>query len=579
MVLRYIKLSLLAFIFLWSGVSFAQYDEFGVVPQDNSAFVTPPKTITPGTSTSESLVRIGNAIEAKLATMSAGLFVPIGLEILGIFLVLNFVWLIVKGIATGRMLDAFLSDFLPVGVGAAAAYVFINGAGGQTNNLIQVITKVVTHLGSMVAPGVYGQSLGSIIGDAVGSTIASLIDILAVAKSASIKAGLGINNILFGGMAVAIIGILIKVLFSLAVVVFILVALGIFIGTLVISQVTFAIAAIFMPLFVPFLIFKPLSGMFDAWLKFFITAGFTKIIGLMMLNITQIILLEMSTVSANVAANASVEYSDLPNALGLDIVNYSSLALMAAVCCLLMLQVKTIASGLIGAIAVGFEGWGSLNKGLMSQGPMGGMGKAVSNLGTGASNGIKAGTNSLSSVATQAPNFAKSSIQATGSALASVRGNVAARSHINAVKDQQKSFVGPSQPGVNTGGSLNSDISKMSPAAQGAYTKHVEAQNVIQKANGEKNFTIPASNVSSTSPKHPDNTPSSQPASQPKPSTGNSQGTTQPPPTPQQQAPSQAQAQSSPSTSQQPQVRAQSSSPPPAPTAAPGPSSPSTSRP
>lgn len=466
-----------------------------------SPAATPPAA---GGDTSTGASQIGditNNIEAALKSLTTDgstSLAAYGLELLGLLFVLNFVWLILKGMATGRMLDAFIGDILPLGVGTVAAYMFINGADGQTINITTAVEQTMNAISTKLSPDFASRSLGGLIGDTVGKTLTIIVNVMDMNTA---KASMGIKDILGGAFTVVLFGFLLKWFAVIGSAIFLLIAMGIFIGTLVITQITLTIAMIFMPIFVPFLIFKPLSGLFNTWLQFFVTAWFTKIIGLLILTITSLIMTSMVKTSEALRAT---EMSPA-DALSFNMVQYSSLILLSALCALMMLKVPGLASGLVGGMSSGFSGWGDLNRGTMSQGPMGGMKAGASNVGQGGKS-VGSPQNMLSGVTSMAPNALKPITNAAGAGLSNWQGGGAAKKDIDSLKAQQAAFNGPMQPGKGSGGNLGRDISSMSPAAQNAYTAHAERANEMQGQSGGSNYTI-APHVSTTSSKHPSNAP------------------------------------------------------------------------
>ena len=239
-----------------------------------------------------------------------------------------------------------------------------------------------------------------------------------------------------------------------------------------------------------------MSGMFDQWLKFFLVAGFAKIVGVLMLNITSVMMKGM----VDVASNLKVDNATSGDAILFSIVQYGSMILMAALMVVMMGSVKTIATGLIGAIGTGFSGWSELNRASMSQGVFGGMGAASGGAGAGSTSSPKA--NNLSTAAQYAPNALKGAINAAGRASSARQGQSMAKTDVKSANKQRDNFVGPQQLGKDSGGSVAPrDMSNMSAATKNAYTKHIEGVNKSQASGGKSNYTIPANRSSTTPPK------------------------------------------------------------------------------
>lgn len=411
-------------------------------------------------------------IETSLLALASGStgMNAYGLEMLGLFLVGNFVWEVVKGMATGRMLDAFLADFLPVGVGTVCAYLFLVGGFDGKQNLAQAILETVNAIGATLAPaGLDTSTLGSTTMGAIGSALKVIVSI---GSMNSADFSLGIADVLPQVMFMKLIAFLIKWLFVIGTAILILIGMGIFVATLVITQISITIGVIFMPIFVPFMTFKPLENLFDTWLKFFLTAAFMKVIGVLMLNVTGIIMTQMVALS-EVMSKAKLDAVD---ALSVNIVLYCVLALMAAICCLVMLSVPFLTGNMIGGKGSGFSGWGALTQGAMSKGPLGGMGKPEANVGKGG-NAVGSKGNMLSGVSSIVPNALKPITRAAG----------------NAAEAALARWQPPQRP-QQTGGAAGGDNSNRSGTDQNAYLKHVESVNSRQGGSGTpgaSKYTIP----------------------------------------------------------------------------------------
>lgn len=454
-----------------------------------------------GGNAADQLVKIGDSIGSGLKALeSNNTLLSMGLGILQILMLGNFVWILIKGMSTGRMLDALIGDLVPLIVAGFLALLFINGVNGQTADLSSVVRGSLDAITSAVAPAnANTSSLGQLIMLPMNQLFKVITDLMKELNPADFS--IGWTGVFTGAAFSTLIGALIKLVVVICIVILLLIAGGVFIGTLVMTQITFTIAIIFMPLFVPFMVFKPTAGLFDTWLKFFLVAGFAKIIGVLMLGITEIVLKSM----VDVASSMDVKALTGMDAIAFSIVQYGALVLMGALMVLMMGSVKAIASGLIGSVGVGFSGWAELNRGAMSQGPMGGMGaKPASSpsggMGAGSTSSPKA--HGLSAASQYAPNALKGTINTVGKAGSTALGKMMASRDIATANSQRGNFVGPQQSGKDSGGSVAPrDMSNMSASAKNAYTKHIEGVNRSQAAEGKSNYTIPANRSSTTPPK------------------------------------------------------------------------------
>ncbi|MDP2000012.1 MAG: type IV secretion system protein [Rhodoferax sp.] len=454
-----------------------------------------------GANAADQLIKIGDSIGTGLKALeSNNTLRSMGLGILQILMFGNFVWILIKGMSTGRMLDALIGDLVPLIVAGFLALLFINGIDGKTADLGSVVRGSLDAITSAVAPANSNtSSLGQLIMLPMNQLFKVITDLMKELNPADFS--IGLTDVFTGAAFSTLIGAFIKLIVVICIVILLLIAGGVFIGTLVMTQITFTIAIIFMPLFVPFMVFKPTAGLFDTWLKFFLVAGFAKIIGVLMLGITEIVLKSM----VDVASALDVQALTGLDAIAFSIVQYGALVLMAALMVLMMGSVKAIASGLIGSVGVGFSGWAELNRGAMSQGPMGGMGAKPASSpsgGMGAGSTSSPSAHGLSSASQYAPNALKGMINTAGKAGSAAQGKIMASRDTASANSQRGNFVGPQQQGKDSGGSVAPrDMSNMSAATKNAYTKHIEGVNRLQAAEGKSNYTIPANRSSTTPPK------------------------------------------------------------------------------
>lgn len=409
-----------------------------------------------------------NNIEAVLKGKAAkNALQGLGLNMLTLMGVGLLIWELLKGQATGRFLDTLIAEIMPLAVGWAIAYVFITGGA----NLNLLVTSTIDAVGAKVSDN-FAKGTGSMIANSLGQMLATIVKVWDT--NAVTNSGVGFFEAV-GAVAVGMGAFFMKLLTMLGVAFFMLLAVGAFVGTLVISQITVTIAMIFMPLFVPFLIFRPLSGFFDTWLKFFITAAFTKIVGVLMLDIAAVIVDQIVKYSNKL----NVGSYDMVEAMQINVSVMATMILLSAVMAMMMMQIKDISSGIVGGAALGFKGWGDLNRGIVNQTVGKGSVKASAAAGRAAAGAVGGGMVDLKGAGT--------------AKLDRIRTN-AHRNSGSLYKD----------PGVGS-----RDISRMSARAQGAYTRSMERANAAGANEGgldKSNYVIrDQANSSTTDAKHASN--------------------------------------------------------------------------
>ena len=114
---------------------------------------------------------------------------------------------------------------------------------------------------------------------------------------------------------------------------------------LVFSQIMVNIALIVAPIFVPWIMWDASSFLFHGWLKFLITAGVQKIVGALMFGITSSFVGKVATLAGAAEASPVTNFY-----------YYAACFLLAGIMAYMMMQVQSIANGLIsGSARAGFQ--------------------------------------------------------------------------------------------------------------------------------------------------------------------------------------------------------------------------------
>lgn len=387
----------------------------------------------------------------------------LGWTILGFLAAANVVWLLIKGYFSGTGLNGVLADLVPLGISGAIAAAFLGGAG--TMSLITAVEGSIN---------VVGQAI-------TGAPMGSVSDLLVSAAATSLET---IRNLLFTSpntakdldfwtgvvqLISAIPSVFMAIIASIVATFLIMVALGIYMAHLVMSQITIEIAKVFAPLFIPFLIWRPTSWLFEGWLRFFIGAALLKIVGFMLLQVTNVMMQAVLALSQSVDAAPD---GSLFNTPVFDITKYGVIILMSGIGALLMSKAPSIATGLLsGSGGIGFSGWSELaSKSPSTRMIMGGMGDGKST-GAGAGAQKAAGANAASGVTNMMPNFMKPATNAIGAMSSSIGGRAAAAADASTAKNM----------GDGTK-NISRDLTQMSAATQRAYVSHLESRNARSAA-------------------------------------------------------------------------------------------------
>lgn len=151
-------------------------------------------------------------------------------------------------------------------------------------------------------------------------------------------------------------------LFKLIALVFLLLLMAAFLTVIFMAEVMFGIALTLGPILVPWLIWQRTEWLFDGWLRFTLSACFTKIVAFFMVGFVTFAIVE-----AKNAADAIASTVGGADFLAVDEMAALLIALCAAIGAFMMWQVPGIAQGLLsgsgGASAKGF-GRGAMGKAL-----------------------------------------------------------------------------------------------------------------------------------------------------------------------------------------------------------------------
>ena len=409
---------------------------------------------------------LADAIEVGIKQLAGnGRLDSLGWQILTFLAAANVVWYLIKGHFSGSGLNGALADLVPFGIACAIASAFMGGGGFGSMSLVTALDASVNAIGGALTGASMG-SVGELLMSAATTALGTIRNLLSMPASTTPLDGslLAVVQILF-----SIPAILMSLIAAIVATFLIIVALGIYMANLVISQITIEIATMFAPVFIPFLVWRPTSWLFEGWLRFFLGAALLKIIGLLILQVTDVMMQSVLNLSVQIAATAAS--TTVGGTFVFDITRYAVIILMSGIGALLMSKAPSIASGILsGSGGVGFSGWSEIaSKSPATKMLMGGMGEG----GGGPSRGIKnaVGANALSSVTNMMPNFMKPATNAVGAAASSLRGHAAAAADARSAKSM----------GDGTK-NISRDLSQMSAATQRAYVSHLESRNAQSAA-------------------------------------------------------------------------------------------------
>lgn len=343
-----------------------------------STFVDAQPAAAPGLDAGSIVPRISEAVDAALNRLGEGTLNGMGATISAFFLVALMVWTSLKTMAGGKGLGDLIGEWVPIWVSFAFVYAFLNQAGAAA------IT------GTM-------DAIATAIGGANMSTLSSAIDVVArpvlsaIVEVASMPLVSDAEFFSPSTWVPALAANLGTFITKLITVVFLLVAAVAGMATVIMSFISLKLVLFLAPVMVPFIMFKPMTWLFDSWLRFLLGACMMKIVLAFMLLAAQAILGAMALVQAEMAAAAAnVEPGA---AMVADLFVHAMMMIFALLSTLLLLQVPAISTGLLSGSAGGggFSGIKGLTQSPSSKATQEVGGSAASGSARGVAGTVKAG--------------------------------------------------------------------------------------------------------------------------------------------------------------------------------------------
>lgn len=294
---------------------------------------------------------VADAINKGLSTkINADRMNEIGQLFAGTAVVVMFAWLGLKTLAAGKGIGDLFAEWTPVLVayGVVQILVFVPMAGGTIATQLPV---TVDKIGSML--------VGSPIGDLKASLLNGMQPFMrAVYQVMEMKTQSTLDNSGFFSMAATTV---LTGLLRIVTVIFIVLGMVVYSGVVLFAHIAVKLGALFAPILIPFLIFKPMSGVFMGWVNFMIGASLTKVMAAVMAVLTAGIFTQLNDLSDAIAAD--VAKGAAVDAAGADVLLFSFAILMSLICAVLMYQAPGIAVGLWNGNA-GAAGFGGIGKGV-----------------------------------------------------------------------------------------------------------------------------------------------------------------------------------------------------------------------
>jgi len=297
--------------------------------------------------------RVSAAMDQALSSLANGDLRGIGNVITGFFLIALMVWTAVKTMAAGKGFGELIGEWVPIWVSFAFVYTFLDQSAAK--GIEGFMSSIGTALG-----GGQMSTLSSAL-ETVGNPVFSAIATVSQMPSSDLFSGFDLSTYL--PAAASLLGTLAAKLLT---VLLLVLAAVVGMGTVIMSFVSLTLVLALAPVMVPFFMFRPLSWIFDAWLKFLLGACMMKIVLAFLLTAAAAMLGAMSQVQAQMMAEMA--QASASEKMAADLLMHAMMMILALLSSLLLMQVPSIATGLLSGSA-GSTGFGGI-KG-MTQSPTG----------------------------------------------------------------------------------------------------------------------------------------------------------------------------------------------------------------
>ena len=262
-----------------------------------------------------------------------------------------FAWSLLKSMVQGDGINGIISELVPLVATVAVITALIDGKG---------VGAIVGFMDGVAGAFGGGGGLGPDIQAAGKTGFTAIMNVLTM-PSPNTKVELGLSNI---GMAIGILGLYLLGLIAKILTSFIIVvAVAIYMANVVLAHGSIMLAQATAALMIPFLLVPSLSFIFEGWLRFTLGAGMIKVVGAFMIAFTSKLMGGLAMLSQKVQVPADTDFASLA---ATNLIIYCGLILMAFLAAYMMMQVPSLATGLLSGSAggAGFKGMRALTGGV-----------------------------------------------------------------------------------------------------------------------------------------------------------------------------------------------------------------------
>lgn len=243
-----------------------------------------------------------------------------------------FAWGLIENMVSGDGVNGVVAEFVSLCATASIIYSFLSFGGVST--VVKFMESVASVFGAE-------PDLGKDILAALQKGFAAIINVATIPSSTT--------NIPFSlgeiGAAIGVgINSLISILARLVTAFILVIALAVYIANIVLAHGSIMLAVALAPLMSPFLMAPATTFIFDGWLKFFLSSAMIKVVGAFMIAFTDRLMGGLVIVSEKIKLPANADFAEIATS---SIIVNMGLILLAGLSAYLMMQVPSLANGLI----------------------------------------------------------------------------------------------------------------------------------------------------------------------------------------------------------------------------------------
>lgn len=266
-----------------------------------------------------------------------------------------FAWNLLRTMVQGDGVNGLVAELVPM-VGTLVIIVALLDAGG--------VAQIIKFMDSVASTFGASGGLGADVLAAIKKGMVAVTNILTM-PSTNTRVPFTFSSEALGAAMGVFAAFLMSLAAKLIAAFLVTIALGIYVANVVLAHGSVMLAVALAPIMIPFMLVPTLSFIFDGWLRFLLGATMVKVVGAFMIGFTDKLMDGLVGLSAKVAVPPNADFTTI---MASAMVAYCGLVLLAGLCAYLMMQVPSLATGILsGSAGAGFKGMRAITGGVSFQ--------------------------------------------------------------------------------------------------------------------------------------------------------------------------------------------------------------------